>query len=89
LDLALACDADRAHALEPCTSANIVLRVAGNKLCRRTWWRKLWTRPTVPLFLEELTKAVLESDMLVETSERYDYSGAVGKLAIPPLCATR
>ena len=37
----------------------------------------------VPLFIEELTKAVVESGLLVNTQDRYDTMGPVAPLAIP------
>jgi class 3 adenylate cyclase/tetratricopeptide (TPR) repeat protein len=37
----------------------------------------------VPLFLEELTKAVLESDLVREAGDRYEHSGSVASVAIP------
>ncbi|TDQ07312.1 SAM (Sterile alpha motif) domain-containing protein, partial [Phyllobacterium brassicacearum] len=37
----------------------------------------------VPLFVEELTKAVLESGLLRETGERYELTGLLPPLAIP------
>jgi len=37
----------------------------------------------VPLFVEELTKAILESDMLRKLPDRYDLTGEISKLAIP------
>jgi class 3 adenylate cyclase/tetratricopeptide (TPR) repeat protein len=37
----------------------------------------------VPLFLEELTKAVLESDIVNDSGDRYEYSGKVDQMAIP------
>ena len=37
----------------------------------------------VPLFIEELTKAVIESGVLVNTDDRHDTTGAVTPLAIP------
>jgi predicted ATPase len=37
----------------------------------------------VPLFVEELTKAVLESGLLKDTGERYELSGPLPPLAIP------
>jgi class 3 adenylate cyclase/tetratricopeptide (TPR) repeat protein len=37
----------------------------------------------VPLFIEELTKAVVESGLLVETGDRYVTTGPVTALAIP------
>ncbi|WP_192257371.1 AAA family ATPase [Mesorhizobium silamurunense] len=37
----------------------------------------------VPLFVEELTKAVLESDLLREAGDRYELTGPLPPLAIP------
>ncbi len=37
----------------------------------------------VPLFIEELTKAVLESDILVAAGNRYELSGTIDAVAIP------
>ena len=37
----------------------------------------------VPLFLEELTKALLESNLLLDAGERYDLSGPLPEVAIP------
>ena len=38
----------------------------------------------VPLFVEELTRAVLELNLLCEKDGRYIFSGPVRQLAIPP-----
>jgi tetratricopeptide (TPR) repeat protein len=37
----------------------------------------------VPLFIEELTKAVIESDIVSDEGDRYALSGAIDSLAIP------
>jgi class 3 adenylate cyclase/predicted ATPase len=37
----------------------------------------------VPLFVEELTKAILESDLLCEGTDHYALTGVLSKLAIP------
>ena len=37
----------------------------------------------VPLFVEELTKTILESGLLRETTERYEFTGPLPALAIP------
>jgi predicted ATPase len=37
----------------------------------------------VPLFVEELTKTVLESELVQETEDRYELTGALPPLAIP------
>ena len=42
----------------------------------------------VPLFVEELTKMVLESGLLHEREERYELSGPMPPLAIPTTCTT-
>ncbi|HTS53678.1 MAG TPA: adenylate/guanylate cyclase domain-containing protein [Burkholderiales bacterium] len=64
--------------------ASIVLRVAGDKPLPVDLVAQIVDKTDgVPLFLEELTKAVLESDMLADLGDRYDYSGKVNKLAIP------
>jgi class 3 adenylate cyclase len=64
--------------------ASIVLRVANDKPLPGELVTQIVDKTDgVPLFLEELTKAVLESDMLIDAGDRYDYSGKVEKLAIP------
>jgi predicted ATPase len=37
----------------------------------------------VPLFIEELTRAVIESDIVVDTGVRYELSGSVSAITIP------
>jgi predicted ATPase/class 3 adenylate cyclase len=37
----------------------------------------------VPLFVEELTKAVIESNLLVDSGDRYETAGPTARLAIP------
>jgi len=37
----------------------------------------------VPLYVEEMTKAVLESGVLTETNGQYEFAGSVSSLAIP------
>ena len=65
-------------------SASIVLRVAGGKPLPSDLVAQIVDKTDgVPLFLEELSKAVLESDMLLDKGDRYDYSGSVSKMAIP------
>jgi predicted ATPase len=64
--------------------ASIVLRVANNKPLPADLVAQIVDKTDgVPLFLEELTKAVLESSMVSELPDRYDYSGKLEKLAIP------
>jgi predicted ATPase len=38
----------------------------------------------VPLFVEELTRSILESGNLRDTGDRWEYAGRSGSLAIPP-----
>ena len=42
----------------------------------------------VPLFVEELTKMVLESGLLREGEERYELTAPLPPLAIPARCTT-
>jgi class 3 adenylate cyclase len=43
----------------------------------------------VPLFVEELTKMVLESGLLQEREERYELTGPLPRWPFPPRCMTR
>jgi class 3 adenylate cyclase/predicted ATPase len=64
--------------------ATIVLRVAGGKPLPADLVTQVVDKTDgVPLFLEELTKAVLESNLIIDLGDRYDYSGSVDKLTIP------
>ena len=62
----------------------LVERVAGDKELPREVVEDIIVKTDgVPLFLEELTKAVLESDVLTEKDGRYVLSGPWHQLAIP------
>lgn len=62
----------------------LVERVAGDKELPREVIEDIIIKTDgVPLFLEELTKAVLESDVLTEQHGRYVLSGPWHQLAIP------
>ncbi|MGY4569978.1 AAA family ATPase [Bradyrhizobium sp. USDA 3256] len=62
----------------------LVERVAGEKELPREVIEDIIVKTDgVPLFLEELTKAVLESDVLTEQHGRYVLSGPWHQLAIP------
>lgn len=64
--------------------ASIVLRVAAGKPLPADLVTQIVDKTDgVPLFLEELTKAVLESNLIIDLGDRYDYSGSVNKLTIP------
>ncbi|RWC46479.1 MAG: adenylate/guanylate cyclase domain-containing protein [Mesorhizobium sp.] len=70
--------------LEPCDGTAIMERVAGGKkLPRDIADRILANTEGVPLFVEELTKTVLDSDLLVEAGDRYLAIGPLPAIAIP------
>ncbi|HEX6015633.1 MAG TPA: hypothetical protein VFY87_28285 [Geminicoccaceae bacterium] len=65
-------------------SAAIVAGLTGGKtLPARILEQILAKTEGVPLFLEELTKAVLESGLLREVGDRYELAGELPPLAIP------
>jgi len=43
----------------------------------------------VPLFVEELTKMVLESGLLQEREDRYELRDPLPRWPFPPRCTTR
>jgi predicted ATPase len=62
----------------------MVTRVAGGKALPAEVEQQIVARTDgVPLFVEELTKTVLESGLLQEGEERYDLTGPLPPLAIP------
>ena len=61
----------------------MALRVAGKDLPAEVLEHILVKTDGVPLFVEELTKAVLESDLLTDAGDRYELSGPLPSLAIP------
>ena len=64
--------------------ARVVLGVVGDKPLPAELVEQIVDKTDgVPLFLEELTKAVRESEMLVDMGDRYGVSGRSGKLTIP------
>jgi predicted ATPase len=64
--------------------ADLVARVAGVKPLPETIVEQIVARTDgVPLFVEELTKTVLESGLLADKGDRYELSGPVPPLAIP------
>ncbi len=63
---------------------SIVLAVAGGKALPAEVLRVILARTVgVPLFVEELTKMVLESELLRLREDRYELSGPLPPLAIP------
>ena len=76
-----------AVALAPLTrdeTADMITRVAGDKRLPQEVLRQLVDNTDGnPLFVEELTKMVLESGLLQEAGDRYEVARASGALAIP------
>ncbi len=65
-------------------AAEIVERIAaGKKLPTEVQERILVKTDGVPLFVEELTKAILESDLLLDAGDHYETTGPLPALAIP------
>ena len=63
--------------------ATLVERVVGSELPSEIVEEIVVKTDGVPLFVEELTKAVIESDLLTEKQGRYVFSGPWRQLAIP------
>jgi predicted ATPase len=64
--------------------ADLVARVAGEKPLPAAIVEQIVTHTDgVPLFVEELTKTVLESGLLADAGDRYQLSGPLPPLAIP------
>jgi class 3 adenylate cyclase/predicted ATPase len=67
-----------------CQGAALVERVVGDKPLPAAVLEQIVTRTDgVPLFVEELTKTVLESGLLADAGDRYELSGPLPPLAIP------
>jgi tetratricopeptide (TPR) repeat protein len=65
-------------------SAAMVSTLAGGKALPATLLEQILTRTDgVPLFVEELTKSILESGELSEASNHYEYGGSARTVAIP------
>jgi len=65
-------------------AAEVATRIAGNKLLPATVVDEIVAKADgVPLFVEELTKDMLESGKLVETESGYQIGGHPGPLSIP------
>ncbi|WGD53198.1 adenylate/guanylate cyclase domain-containing protein [Bradyrhizobium sp. CB1650] len=64
--------------------AEMIMRVTGGKALPQEIAEHIIDRTDgVPLFIEELTKAVIESGMLTDAGDRFDATGPVPRLAIP------
>ncbi len=65
-------------------SAAMVSTLAGGKALPGALLEQILTRTDgVPLFVEELTKSVLESGELTEAGNRYEYGGSARTVSIP------
>jgi class 3 adenylate cyclase/tetratricopeptide (TPR) repeat protein len=65
-------------------SAAMVSTLAGGKALPSVLLKQILTRTDgVPLFVEELTKAILESDELKEAGDHYEYAGSARAVTIP------
>ncbi len=65
-------------------SSAMVLRLAGGKALPADVLEQILGKTDgVPLFVEELTKSILESADLREAGDRWEYAGRAGSLAIP------
>jgi predicted ATPase/class 3 adenylate cyclase len=72
------------HRLGRRASSMLVGKVTGEKSLPGELMAQIVAKADgVPLFIEELTKAVLESDILVDAGDRYELSGAIDAVAIP------
>jgi predicted ATPase len=70
--------------LPPRQRAEMIERVTGGKALPRQVVAEIVDRTDgVPLFVEELTKAVVESSMLTDAGDRYTLAGTLPSLAIP------
>jgi tetratricopeptide (TPR) repeat protein len=70
--------------LEPRQREEMIARVTGGKALPQEVADQIIDRTDgVPLFVEELTKAVVESGMLTDAGDRYTVAGPVTPLAIP------
>ncbi|MBX2878548.1 MAG: AAA family ATPase [Granulosicoccus sp.] len=63
---------------------DIIQRLTGEKALPVAIVDKIISKTDgVPLFVEELTKSVLESDILIEYEDRFELNGPIDSLAIP------
>ena len=65
-------------------SSALVARVADDKVLPSDLLEQILAKTDgVPLFVEELTKSILESGELKDTGDRYEYAGATHTVTIP------
>ena len=71
-------------------SAAMILTLAGGKALPAVLLGQILTRTDgVPLFVEELTKSILESGELKEADDHYAYGGSARTVTIPITLGTR
>ena len=81
---ALAHDADHPQSTGTPAQRGLVIRMAGTKpLPAEVVDHIVIKTDGVPLYVEELTKTILASDILRETGERFELTGPLSSLAIP------
>ena len=65
-------------------SGALVSQIAGGRALPDALFEQILTRTDgIPLFVEELTKSILESGALSEVEDRYEYTGAGHTVSIP------
>jgi predicted ATPase len=70
--------------LPPRQRAQLISGVVGGKVLPKEIAHEIIQRTDgIPLFIEELTKAVIESGMVSETGDQYEFAGVLAPLAIP------
>jgi class 3 adenylate cyclase len=70
--------------LSPRQRAELIMHVTGGKLLPQEIVDQITNRTDgVPLFVEELTKAVVESGLLMDGGDRYVAAGPITQMAIP------
>jgi hypothetical protein len=70
--------------LQPRQRSEMINQMTGGKALPREITNQIVERTDgVPLFIEELTKAVIESGIVADAGDRYMIAGAVSSLAIP------
>jgi tetratricopeptide (TPR) repeat protein len=66
-------------------STALVSRLSGGKALPEDLLEQILQKTDgVPLFVEELTKSILESADLMDSGDRWEYAGRAGSLSIPP-----
>jgi class 3 adenylate cyclase len=65
-------------------SSTMISKLAGSKALPAELVQQILAKTDgVPLFVEELTKSILESDQLKEAADRYEYVGTAHSITVP------